>query len=256
VSGPNSHVASDASGSYTYCVARVKGECIPSSTAGQIYVNCPGVVWNHCSGNAIRGGVPLGIGNDICVANIGAAANAVRQFSLDRTDFAGAFTRTLVTATSRLRMVTGFENNRLLPDNSWLLFRAEWLNYNRAEMWMAKIPPYPRPDTINRGTFVPIVLDLKPPVGVGADNAVVEFGYVEFSGNCTTRKDPCVANSSRIGATPFQFASEDPSGAPCSSGCTIAVPAISQRVLYYRAKYRDKTNHTLASGPFQVVVAP
>jgi len=255
-SGPGSTIAADASGSYTYCIARVKGECTSKSTAGQVYVNCPGVVWNRCAGSAIHGGTPLGIGNDICVANLGAAANAVRQFSLDHSDFAGAYTRTLVTATSRLRMVGGFENNRLLPDNSWLLFRAEWLNYDREEMWMAKLPPYPNPDDIDRGTFVPIVLNLQPPADLNVDNAVVEFGYTEYAGNCTSRSDPCLANAALVGAPPFQFASENPNGVPCSSSCTIAVPAISQRVLYYQVKYRDKSNKTLAASATQATAVP
>jgi hypothetical protein len=131
------------------------------------------------------------VGNDICVANIGAAANTVRQFTLDHTDFAGAFTRNLVSATSRLRMVGGFENNRLLPDNSWLLFRAEWLNYNREEMWMAKMPPYPTSDSIDRGTFVPMVLNLQPPAGVKASTMRLSNSAIrEYSGNCTSRRDP------------------------------------------------------------------
>jgi hypothetical protein len=234
----------------------VKGECAANSTVGQVYVNCPGVAWNRCAGSGIRGGTPLGIGNDICVGNVGAAANAIRQFSLDKTDFEGAFTRTLVSAMSRLRMVSGFENNRLLPDNSWLLFRAEWLNYNREDMWMAKMLPYPTPDATERGTFVPIVLHLQPPAGTAVDNAIVEFGYADYEGNGTTRHDACVAASAKIGAPPFQFASENPSGMPCASECIIAVPAISQRILYYQAKYRDKSGHTLTAGPQQVVAVP
>jgi len=97
---------------------------------------------------------------------------------------------------------------------------------------------------------------LQPPAGVGADNAVVEFGYTEYSGNCTSRHDACLANSALVGAPPFRFASENPSGTPCSSKCTIAIPAISQRVLYYQAIYRDKSNRTLASGPYQAVAVP
>jgi hypothetical protein len=123
-------------------------------------------------------------------------------------------------------------------------------------MWMAKMPPYPTPDSINRGTFVPVILKLQPPEGISVDNAVVEFGYTEYSGNCTSRHDPCVANSAAIGAPPFRFASENPPGMPCSSACTIAIPAISQRVLYYQVKYRDKSNHTLATGPYQAAAMP
>jgi hypothetical protein len=42
----------------------------------------------------------------------------------------------------------------------------------------------------------------------------------------------------------------------CASGCTIAVPAISQRMLYYQVKYRDAANNTVASGKLEIVAIP
>ena len=77
------------------------------------------------------------------MGNIGGRCQRGAAVHLDRTDLAGAYTRSLVTATSRLRMVYGFENNRLLPDNSWLILRTEWLNYQRSDMWMAKMLAVP-----------------------------------------------------------------------------------------------------------------
>ena len=229
---------------------------------GQVYVNCPGVIWNYCSGSGIHGGTPLGVGNDICVGNISDIADAVREFTLDRTDFAGSYTRTLVTATSRLRLVYGFENNRLLPDNSWQLLRTEYLNYQRSDMWMAKMLPYPAPDSVVRGTFVPVALTLNPPAGLGANNAIVQFGYQEYGAplliDCTTRNDACIATASTVtyGNQPYYFASENPAGAACAAGCTITVPAISQRILYYRVEYRAANNTVLAAGPLTSVVVP
>jgi hypothetical protein len=262
ISGPGSSISTGTSGSYTACFARANGECYAGSTVGQVYVNCPGVIWNYCSGSGIHGGTPLGVGNDICVGNIAEDANAVRQFTLNRTDYAGAYTRTLVTATSRLRMVFGFENNRLLPDNSWLLLRTDFLNYQRSEMWMAKVPPYPALDSVVRGTFVPVVLTLKPTAGLGVNNAIVQFGYQEYGApqlvNCTTRNDACIATASTVtaGNEPYYFASENPAGASCASGCTITIPAISQRILYYRVEYRAANNTVLAAGPLTSVVVP
>jgi hypothetical protein len=145
LSGPTSSIATGTLGSYTYCIARANGECYTGSTAGQVYVNCPGVTSTTCAGSGIHGGTPLGVGNDICVGNIGNAANAIIQYTLDRTDYSGTSRRALVSATARLRMVYGFENNALLPDNSWILYRQEWLNYQRAELWMAHSLPYPEP---------------------------------------------------------------------------------------------------------------
>jgi len=84
----------------------------------------------------------------------------------------------------------------------------------------------------------------------------VEFGYREFNGNCTTRNEPCIANGPSVGTVPFQFAGEYPSGAPCTSTCTIAIPAVSQRILYYKAKYRNAANSVVSETPLQVVATP
>jgi hypothetical protein len=265
LSGSSSSIATGTSGSYTYCIARASGECYAGSTVGQVYVNCPGVVSSSCAGSGIHGGTPLGVGNDICVGNIGNGANAIIQYTLDSTDRSGASRRALVSATARLRMVYGFENNQLLPDNSWILYRQEWLNYQRPEMWMAKMLPYPPEEpggSVNRGTFVPMSVSLKPPAGLRVNNAIVEFGYQEYRApqllNCTTRNDACVAAASLVpsGDQPFYFASENPAGASCASGCTIAIPAISQRVLYYQVKYRAANNTVLSSDPPIAVVVP
>ncbi len=262
VSGSSSSISSGTAGSYTYCFARTAGECHTSSTAGQIYVNCPGVISPSCAGSGIHGGTPLGVGNDICVGNIGNGADAIIQYSLDRTDAAGVTRRALVSATSRLRMVFGFENNQLLPDNSWILYRQEFLNYQRPEMWMAKNLPYPAADSVVRGTFISWPVSVQPPAGLAVNNAVVEFGYQEYGApqliNCTTRNDACIAAAATVttGNQPFFFASENPAGAPCASGCTITIPAISQRVLYYQVMYRAANNSVLAAGPPTAVAVP
>ncbi len=265
VSGPGSAIATGSSSSYTYCAARAGGECYPNSLAGDIYVNCPGVLYASCSGAATHGGTPMGIGNDICVGNIAKEANGITQFTLDRTDYTGAFSRTLVSATARVRMVTGFENNALLPDNSWILYRQEFLNYQRPEMWMARYPPYPPEDpgeSVNRGTFVPVMVTAKPTAGLGATNAIVEFGYQENGTpqhlNCTTRNDACLATGGTLppGNQPFYFASENPAGMPCATGCSIAIPAISQRILYYQVKYRSANNTVVATDSVIAVTVP
>jgi hypothetical protein len=262
VSGPSCMVGTGAASSYTYGMVRANGECYSGSQTGDVYVNCPGVSWPYCEGLSIHGGVPLGVGNDLCVGNISKVADAIIQLPLNHTDYYDAYTRMLASATSRVRMVSGFENNRLLPDNSWLLYRQEFLNYQRQEMWMAELPPYPATDSVARGTFVPVALTLTPPAGLGANNAIVEFGYQEYGApqlvDCTTRNDACIATASTVtpGNQPFYFASENPAGASCTSGCTITIPAISQRILYYQIRYRTATNAVLATSPLMSVVVP
>jgi hypothetical protein len=46
------------------------------------------------------------------------------------------------------------------------------------------------------------------------------------------------------------------SGLACTSGCSVSIPALSQKVLYYRWKYRDAGNVTLATGATQIYVVP
>ena len=90
--------------------------------------------------------------------------------------------------------------------------------------------------------------------GVGLVSA--EFGYAEFNGKCTTRQETCLANSATIGAVPFQFAGENTDGMPCAGKCTLAIPAVSQRVLYYRVKYRNGANVVVGETPEQAVIVP
>ena len=154
--------------------------------------------------------------------------------------------------------MTGVQTCALpISDNSWILYRQEWLNYQRPEMWMAKNLPYPPRDSVNRGTFVPLPVTLSPPAGLDVNNAIIEFGYQEYGApqaiNCTTRNDACITTSTAStvppGNQPFYFASENPAGAPCATGCTITIPAISQRILYYQIQYRAANNTVLSAGP-------
>ena len=112
-----------------------------------------------------------------------------------------------------------------------------------------------------------MVVQLKPPDGLGVDNAIMQFGYAENGGAnqfyCTSRREACVVVSSAVGNVPFRFASESPdgtagglSGVPCSSGCSVAIPALSQKVVYYQVQYRDSGNHVIAQTRLQTVATP
>jgi len=52
-------------------------------------------------------------------------------------------------------------------------------------------------------------------------------------------------------ASTFHYASETFNGQPCASGCTVLIPAISQRVVYYQIVYDSG-----ATWPVQVAVVP
>ena len=130
-----------------------------------------------------------------------------------------------------------------------------------------KVPPFPPTDSVVRSTFQPIPVKLTPPAGLAVNNAVVQFGYTENGSpgqfNCTSRQEKCLATAATVPAVPFQFASEGAggveagvSGVQCANGCSVAIPAISQRILYYQVKYRDASNNTVATGQIQMVAVP
>lgn len=150
------------------------------------------------------------------------------------------------------------ENVRSDPSGKWVLTR-----YNR----ILKLPPFPPADTVNRASFVPMVVSLVN-VPAGTDNVAAEFGYAEYGAasdfHCTPRAEKCIANQSTVNeANPFSFPLEGLGGVesgiaglPCASGCELTIPAISGRVFYYRLKYRNASNQVIAVKPRQVVATP
>jgi hypothetical protein len=227
---------------------------------GSIYVNVPGLVYPNCSSMGSPIGQQVGVGNDICIHNSGNTDQTIVQFNFTQPDITGSNMREIISAVGTTRMVGTFSTFRLLNDGSWGFYPLNYLNKNRnAETFMAKMPPWSAADSVNRTTFVPVVVSLHAPPA-GTNNAIVDFGYQENGTPtnlyCTTRADVCVANNAGLvtGNSPFQFASESPPGVLCSTSCTITVPAIPSRVLYYRYSYRDASNAVLFTSSVQIAV--
>jgi hypothetical protein len=128
-------------------------------------------------------------------------------------------------------------------------------NGARAKVWF----PRQLGDRIDRTSYVPIAVPLQPTSGV--DNAILEFGYAEngYPGYfyCTARQEACVAQGATVNASqPFYFATTEVAsitGAPCGGGCTIMVPGLSGRILYYQITSRDSLGSTVTQ---QVGILP
>jgi len=147
------------------------------------------------------------------------------------------------------------------------MFRSMYTNGAWTDILLGKLPPYPPNDSVIRWTFQPIRVKLTPPPGLGVNNAVIQFGYGENGapGNffCTSRQEKCLATAATVPAVPFVYPSEGAGGMEagvtgllCSNGCTIAIPAIAQRMLYYQVKYRDAANNIVATGQSEIVAVP
>jgi hypothetical protein len=123
-------------------------------------------------------------------------------------------------------------------------------------MNFAKLPPYPGPQRgINRGSWIPIPVKLTS-VPAGTNNVIVEFGY-NPSFFCSTRQEVCVANAASLTSAIYSYATSDSySGLPCAAGCTPVVPALSQRMMWYRVKYRNASNAVIKTGNAQIIATP
>ena len=268
-SAAKGNVLSDTSAdSYKYCVSGKSGECRTGSQQGDIYVNCPNVTRRPAGSY----GCTWGQENqdqfvDICIGNMGAYLNSVVQIGFKQNDFTGALGRSVSKALGRYRLKDDYFHGIAFSDASWLMFRSMYTNGAWTDILLGKLPPYPPADSVARWKFQAIPVKLTPPPGLAVNNAVIQFGYAENGtpGNfaCTSRQEKCLATAATVPTTPFAFPSDGAggqesgvAGLPCAAGCTLAIPAISQRMLYYQVKYRDASNKTLATGRMEVIAIP
>lgn len=240
------NIASDSSGNFTYCVVIAVNGCWSGSVAGEVYFNVPSLATPRCIATAI-GAHPVEAA-DICIADQGAYTLANVQVGADRPDIDGAYGRR-ITAIGQYRLVSEFGNNGLTPDGKYMFIHVRGRGAVADYSLLATLPPFPAGDNINRADFIPIAV--KIPTIAGANNVIVKFGY-DTAYSCTSRTEACVANAATIptGVTPFAYTSESPSGLACASGCTVMIPALSQRAIYFVVQIRDGSNAVIQTlGP-------
>ncbi len=243
---------------YTYCFANAAGECRDGSSPGDVYVSCPGRTQTSCAVAPFSVTYPSTV-VDVCVGDSWAFGHGIVQVPLAANSIRGERTRVIAYPFPIPHLQSIYSSAKALPDGKWALYLGQ--RHERADVYLVKMPPYPEPDQTDRGNFVRIPISIPPPPVSGADNVIVEFGYAENGAaagfHCTTRKEACVAGRAEVDlADPFYFVSESPPGVPCATGCAVELPALSQRVLYYRVKYRDAGKNVMATGVMQAAVVP
>ena len=109
-----------------------------------------------------------------------------------------------------------------------------------------KLPPWPQLGEIDpvgqekdRSTFVPYAATTDSTPGDALESA---FGYGENSIKCqfccTSRLETCWTSATATPAIPFVFDLDTRSPTSCGgSSCTVQIPAIPGRVLYYRIQH-------------------
>jgi hypothetical protein len=246
VSGPAVRLAADSSAQFQWCVALQAGECYSGSLSGDIYFNAPNIANAYCTWNWGTLQTTLTIPNDICVDPSQAEAQAIEMQEIANDPF-GLQLRVITNSLSKYEQEFNFWNSRTLPDGSWLFTP---LAADPGSLKLIKIPPR-QTDSVNRTTYVPISVSL--PAASGVDNAIVEFGYGENGDPgkfyCTARQEACAAQSGTINASqPFYFATTEAAsitGMPCRSGCTVTIPGMPGRVVYYSVSSRDSSGRVV-----------
>ncbi len=258
---------------YTYCVALSGGDCMAGSVPGDAYVSCPLVKPSAkstaCPFAGIAGYTPevrdtcLNVSGPFTMglSQMGFASQTNGIWTMLPADRRARSGRLLTHGFGRYRTIDQYWNPKTTPDGGVLLYRAMFLGGYSTRLMMAKIPPFPDllQDPLDRRGYIPTPLTIDPAPD-GTTSVSVQFGY-DANFRCSPRPEPCEARNDFDAAglaTPYYFASEKgPDGMSCTGGgcpASVNAPAISQRVVFYRAVYQ--VNGTAVTGPARVTVVP
>jgi len=228
ISGPSSSITDSTPSSF--CYAYRAGECVSGSAANALYVNAPNIEPSTtCWSQAWDFSAP-------CVTpSYGVFGQSMMHDAYDPDPEGRRFMR-LTGLFNPPYLSAGFEAMKFTPDGRWGLYKSWSASGYRPELFAVRIPTIAA-DTINRTAFIQMPVEL--PAG---DAVSVRFGYDQSfrchgvsgsQGNFIAGyNDACVTDGS--GAQPFLFASEAQVPTPCPRRCTVNIPAISGRYLYYR----------------------
>ncbi len=262
ISSPKSRIGSDAKSAYEYCVANVPGECAGDSSRGDLYVNAPYITYPFCHTAGQAGQMPDEF--DICVGNNSMVYDSIMQIGMEQTDGTGKYERMISKAFTMNRVMVPFYHPHALPDAGWIITHTSYAGNVGDMVFAIKVPSIPPQDGIKRNDFVPVQVHVEPPPNVSATNALVQFGYAEWgapsSYYCTSRAEACAVALETINeTTPFYFATTEGTqlrGVPCTRACSISIPGISGRVLYYQVLFRNGSGAVVATGEPAVFVVP
>lgn len=247
ISGPGSVI--DDTKPYTYCVALLANECVSGSTPGALYVSSPHVTDISCVAllDTER--------NDLCVGDARPYLANVSQIGVENADRSGRRARTISKVFTWPRLQSGW-TAKSLPNANWLYSLNLNAEMERNMLFLFKNPGWPAFDSTNRSTFQPHTVQIGqlPAVITGV---YAEFGYTPTFA-CASRAEACIANSATIDQTtnPFYWASETWSPLSCGTGCTLKIPALPQRILYYRLKFTDVNGIVITTGETQIAAIP
>jgi hypothetical protein len=253
ISGPASSINDFRPSSF--CYAYQANQCVSGSSANSLYVNAPFIEPSYtCWGQAWNFSAP-------CVAPAyGIWGQSMIHNALDP-DPTGANFMRLTGLFNPPFLSQGFEAAKFSPDGQWLFYQSWNAGGYRSDIFAARVPNIAT-DTVNRTTFVQV------PVRVPAGNSVaIRFGYdtsfrchgvSDSQGNWISGyNDSCLTVAAPSQAMPFMFSTEGAvSPVTCTGGCTVNIPSISGRYLYYRVERYSSGGGLTYVGPVQWLPVP
>jgi len=247
LSGPGSTISD--SNPYSYCFVYVPGECVSGSAKGEVYVSAPNA-WTEQSGcvaDTFKTYTP-------CVAPLWSIAGwGIERWALAN-DSLGSRFRRITMGLSGPAAQYQYNSNYGIGNGLWTMTRPAFLSGVRPDMLLYKHPPPIADDQLDRSTYIQTPVA----VGTGPQYARVKFGYGDYGTPsqfyCTARAEACVTDQA---ALPFAYVQSDTLTpvTTCSAGCTIKVPAISGRVMYYTVE-RSTNGSSWVAGPTIPVAIP
>lgn len=208
-----------------FCYAYRAGECRSGSNLGDVYV----VVVAPVTSSTICGEGDLTLSAPCVFVPAPLGAWGYQEDS-SRDDRGGRWVRKFIAQPGGQRQGP-FENARPFPDGQFALWRSLWTDGLYGTDMIVRLPPAGPYDSIDRTQWQAVTVAV--PAGLVAA-AAVRFWYGE-TGYCTNRTENCYAVAAALNsANAFAYQHEVSGGVSCASGCTVAVPAISGRVLYWQ----------------------
>jgi len=246
---------------WKFCKAYASGDCFSGSAAGDVFANIPqasvrpadfpsGATYGCVNYTIPSGGLRLSWMHDVCAWYPSSQSDAMMQYSLSNDpDGDGA---------RRISTLAMAESSPVLADGSYALGQLPVTSAGASgKIMLMKLPPYPGPTKgLNRHTWIPIPVTAGIPAGF--NTAYVRFGYTP-NFYCSSRQEACIANAATVqsGSSVFSYETSDSySGLACATGCTVTIPALSQRVLWYQWVFRNTSTGGMQTGPVELMTTP
>ena len=257
VSSPTTFGSAADLANWSVCSVRNANECVHGSTVGQFYLSAPQAdIQSNCWAGSFGTAVP-------CLSTFGPTVSQTMQFRTDRPDLVGTGYRKFGFAHAHIGSHYVFSNCRFTPDGQFQMCPAYWMDGVRTDWIAMRTGPLPQGDDVpgvNRTSFVPFPVTYQ---GVPlASNVRARFGYAENGGDllqCTAYGQDCSTEiPSGSPNDPFSFTNEAVTRQACANGasCTITIPSLPNRILYYVVDRLDSNGNVLETSVMQAVAVP